>query len=106
MDEINAQQIEDKLAQVTTYAFVGAAGTGKSQRAQSVAALVDAVLAEDVEAATQLATDLMNSLIDIPGLDEEAEGLLFKGVLEIIVGAILSWIEQKTEEPVVLQLNR
>ena len=42
MDEINAQQIEDKLAQVTTYAFVGAAGTGKSQRAQSVAALVDA----------------------------------------------------------------
>lgn len=71
-----------------------------------LAALVDAVLAEDVEAATQLATDLMNSLIDIPGLDEEAEGLLFKGVLEIIVGAILSWIEQKTEEPVVLQLNR
>ena len=42
MEEINAQQIEDKLAQVTTYAFVGAAGTGKSQRAQSVAALVDA----------------------------------------------------------------
>ena len=42
MDEINAQLIEDKLAQVTTYAFVGAAGTGKSQRAQSVAALVDA----------------------------------------------------------------
>lgn len=42
MDEINTQQIEDKLAQVTTYAFVGAAGTGKSQRAQSVASLVDA----------------------------------------------------------------
>ena len=42
MYDINAQQIEDKLAQVTTYAFVGAAGTGKSQRAQSVAALVDA----------------------------------------------------------------
>jgi len=42
MDEINTQQMEDKLAQVTTYAFVGAAGTGKSQRAQSVASLVDA----------------------------------------------------------------
>ena len=43
MDGSNAQQnIEEKLKQVTTYAFVGAAGTGKSQRAQSVAAIVDA----------------------------------------------------------------
>lgn len=33
---------EEKLKQVTTYAFVGAAGTGKSQRAQSVASIVDA----------------------------------------------------------------
>ena len=36
------KSIEEKLKQVTTYAFVGAAGTGKSQRAQSVAAIVDA----------------------------------------------------------------
>jgi ABC-type dipeptide/oligopeptide/nickel transport system ATPase component len=33
---------EERLRQVTTYAFVGAAGTGKSQRAQSVASIVDA----------------------------------------------------------------
>lgn len=38
----NRQKREDKLKQVTIYAFVGAAGTGKSQRAQSVASVVDA----------------------------------------------------------------
>lgn len=43
MKESNTQQKrDDKLKQVTTYAFVGAAGTGKSQRAQSVASVVDA----------------------------------------------------------------
>ncbi|NCC69564.1 MAG: hypothetical protein EOM14_15500, partial [Clostridia bacterium] len=36
------EKIERKLKEVRTFAFVGAAGTGKSQRAQSVAALVDA----------------------------------------------------------------
>jgi hypothetical protein len=71
-----------------------------------LAALIEAVMADDVPLAEQLATDLINSLLDIPGLDEEAEGLLFKGIIEIIVGAILTWIESKTEEPVVLKLNR
>jgi hypothetical protein len=71
-----------------------------------LAALVEAVMAEDIELAEQLATDLVNSLIDIPGLDEESEGLLFKGVIEIIVGAILQWIESKKGEPVALKLAR
>jgi hypothetical protein len=71
-----------------------------------LAALVEAVMAEDVELAEQLATELVNSLIDIPGLDEESEGLLFKGVIEIIVGAILQWIESKKGEPVALKLAR
>lgn len=71
-----------------------------------LAGLVEAVMAEDVELAEQLATDLVNSLIDIPGLDEESEGLLFKGVIEIIVGAILQWIESKKGEPVALKLAR
>lgn len=38
----NKINVNDKLMGVTTYAFVGAAGTGKSQRAQLVASLVDA----------------------------------------------------------------
>jgi hypothetical protein len=71
-----------------------------------LAALAEAVLAEDVELSEQLATDLINSLIDIPGLDEDSEGLLFKGIIEIIVGAILDWIETKKGEPVKLQLAR
>jgi hypothetical protein len=71
-----------------------------------LAALVDACLAEDIELAEQLATDLINSLIDIPVLDEEAEGLIFKGIIELIVGAILDWINSKKTEPVKLQLKR
>lgn len=71
-----------------------------------LAALVDAVLAEDVDLAETLAADVMNTLIDVPGLDEESEGLLFKGVIEIVVGAVLNWINSKKEVPVTLKLNR
>jgi len=71
-----------------------------------LAALAEAVIAEDVVLAEQLATDLVNSLIDIPGLDEESEGLVFKGVIEILVGVVLKWIEDKKEAPVTLKLNK
>jgi len=63
-------------------------------------------MVEDVELAESLSADLMNSLIDIPGLDEEAEGLIFKGLIEILVGAILKWIEGKKQAPVTLKLAR
>ena len=55
-----------------------------------LAALVDAVFANDVPLAEELAAQILNDLVDIPGLDEEAEGLIFKGAIELIVGAILS----------------
>lgn len=71
-----------------------------------LAELVDAVLAEDIEGAEGLAADVINMLIDVPGLDEESEGLLFKGIIQLLVGVILDWINSKKEEPVVLQLNR
>ena len=71
-----------------------------------LAALAEACLAEDVTLAEELAADLVNTLIDVPGLDEESEGLLFKGVIELIVGAVLDWIESKKGEPVTLKLNR
>ena len=45
-------------------------------------------------------------LIDIPGLDEESEGLLFKGIIQLLVGVILDWINSKKEVPVTLKLNR
>jgi len=71
-----------------------------------LASIVEAVMANDVPLAEQRVTDLVNSLIDIPGLDEESEGLIFKGIIEVLVGVILKWIEGKKGEPVVLKLNR
>lgn len=68
--------------------------------------LIDAVLNEDVEGAEQIATDIINKLVDIPVLDEEAEGLLFKGVIEMLVGAVLKWVEGKRGEAVYLDLAR
>ncbi len=71
-----------------------------------LAELVDAVLAENVELAEEKATEIINMLIDIPGLDEESEGLLFKGIIQLLVGVILDWINSKKEVPVTLKLNR
>jgi hypothetical protein len=71
-----------------------------------LAALVDAVMAEDLPLCEQLAADIINTLIDIPGLDEEAEGLIFKGVIELLVGVITKWIEDKKQAPVTLKIKR
>lgn len=71
-----------------------------------LAALADAVMNEDVDTAEQIVTDIVNSLVDIPGLDEEAEGLLFKGIVELLVGAVLSWINSVKKVTVRLSLVR
>lgn len=68
--------------------------------------LIDAVINEDVDGAEQIATDIINKLVDIPVLDEEAEGLLFKGVIEMLVGAVLKWVESKKGNVVRLSLVR
>jgi hypothetical protein len=74
-----------------------------------LAALADAVMAEDIELSETLSTDIINELVDIPGLDEGAEGLIFKAVIEITVGAVIKWIvskkSAKTEKPVVVTLK-
>lgn len=57
--------------------------------------LVDAVLAENVDLTEELAADIIDGLVDIPGLDDQSEGLLFRGALEFIIGAILDWVETK-----------
>lgn len=71
-----------------------------------LAELVDAVLAENIELAEELAAEVINMLLDVPGLDEESEGLLFKGIVQLLVGVVLDWINSKKEVPVTLQLNR
>ena len=62
---------------------------------EKLAAVAEAALNEDIDAAEDAASDLLNFLVDIPGLDEDAEGLIFKGAVELALGAILKWIENK-----------
>jgi hypothetical protein len=58
-----------------------------------LAAIVDAVLANNVDQAETLVADMLTTLVNVPGLDKTTEGLLFKGVVELLAGAILKWIE-------------
>jgi hypothetical protein len=71
-----------------------------------LAQIAEAVIADDVETAETLATDLINSLIDVPVLDEESEGLLIGALVRLIVSSVLKWIEGKKVAPVTLKLNR
>jgi len=57
--------------------------------------LITLALDEDVDGATQKAADIINELVDVPGLDESTEGLLIKGAIEFLVGAILKWIQKE-----------
>lgn len=76
----------------------------KDELKVKLAALVDAVMAEDIELSETLAAEIINGLVDIPGLDEEAEGLIFKGLIEIAVGAILHKLAELKGNKVVLKL--
>jgi len=76
----------------------------KDELKVKLAALVDAVMAEDIELSETLAAEIINGLVDIPGLDEEAEGLIFKGLIEIAVGAILHKLAELKGNKVVLRL--
>ena len=60
-----------------------------------LAAVADAVIDEDYDAAELALSDLGNSLIDIPGLDEEAEGMIFQGAVQLLRGAIQKWVDSK-----------
>jgi len=66
--------------------------------------LAEATMAEDIEKAELLATDLINQLLDIPLLDEDTEGLLIGSLIRLIVSSVLSWIEGKKEAKVQLKL--
>jgi hypothetical protein len=57
--------------------------------------LVEAAKDEDLEAAEVIAADILNGLVNIPGLEEDSESLLFEGAVKIIVGAIKSWLAKK-----------
>lgn len=67
-------------------------------------ALVNAVMAKDVVLSQNLAADLINDLVNIPSINKESQGLIIKGTLELLVGAILKRLEKIKGEPVVLEL--
>ena len=68
--------------------------------------LAEALMVSDWDAAELVATSIINRLVNIPGLDEDSEGLLFKGIIEIVVGAVLKLIGQKKGIIVALKLIR
>lgn len=59
--------------------------------------LTDLALAEDVEGAEKLAAEILNARIDIPGIDEEAEYVIFEGALTLLVGAVIKFVKSKKE---------
>jgi hypothetical protein len=67
-----------------------------------LAEIADALLANDLDTAVGKCADLINGLVDVPGLDEESEGLLLRGILEVIVGAVLNYIETKKGKKIYL----
>ncbi len=69
-----------------------------------LAELVEAVMANDVPLAETLAAEIINGLVNIPGLDEDSEGLIFKGAIELIVGAILAKLQEMKGEVITLKL--
>lgn len=68
--------------------------------------LASAVIAKDVAKAEELSAEVLTMLIKIPGLDEESEGLLFKGIVEIVVGAVVNWINSQKGTKVTLKIQR
>jgi len=63
----------------------------------SLSELVTAAMDKDIETVETKAAEILDSLLDIPGLDDEAEALLFEGAVKILVGAVLKIFEKKKE---------
>lgn len=56
--------------------------------------LADAALSENVELAESIGVDIINSLIDIPGLDESSEGVLLEGAVKLIVASVIQLVKE------------
>lgn len=52
--------------------------------------IIDAAMDGRWEDAGAYASDMINQKIDIPGIDEESEGAIINGVIQLIIGAVLS----------------
>lgn len=52
--------------------------------------VIDAAMSGGWEEAGELAAILINEKVDIPGIDEESEQAIISGVIQLIIGAIIS----------------
>lgn len=65
-----------------------------------LSAVIDAVMVNNVELAETLSANLLSELINIPGLDKTSESLILKAMIEIIMAAVMKWVETKKIFPV------
>lgn len=68
--------------------------------------LIDAVFEEDIEEVQAICTEIINRLVNVPALDEETEGLLFKSIVQLLVAAVMKWLEGMKQTKVKLFLIR
>lgn len=61
--------------------------------------IVDAGIEKDWETAGNLAADFLNKNIDIPGIDEDSEGLLFGAVVNFLVTLVLYKAKKESQPP-------
>jgi hypothetical protein len=57
--------------------------------------IIDSALAGDIEETRRLVTDLMNDKIDIPGIQEEVELMMFDGFTRFAAAAVAWFLERK-----------
>ena len=69
-----------------------------------LSALVTAAMAGQVDVAEQLATDILVSLVKIPGIDSTVEGLIFGAAIQMAVAAILNKLQTTTGQTITLKI--
>lgn len=67
----------------------------KPELKNKLGVLADAALSEDIETAETVGAEIINMLVDIPGLDEDAEAVMFEGAVKILVGAVVTALKKK-----------
>jgi hypothetical protein len=67
----------------------------KSDLKEKLAVVARKAIAKDWDGSELALAELSNAYIDIPVLDEDAEGLIFLGAIQMIHGAIVSWINKE-----------
>ena len=60
--------------------------------------LVDAAIEKDWDTVEDLSSEIINELVDVPGIDEDTELLLFSSAIKFIVAAIKQKAQKEKSE--------